>query len=340
MNHSRLFKICIITFFLTAQTGLLHAAFTSDRLIIINNPSAMSAGVDSLIELLPTGNLSGVLVPESRNITGMSRTVYDPDSDHVYYSISSWPRQIFEIREINSDGNLIATHVHPDFGSGNISMTIAANGDLFIANNQKIFVKRAGQSDITFLFDLPYTGIGDLAVDQQGNLFLSDPFVSDCVYKIFPDGTTVVFADAANGLDSPYGLAVSSEGDLYIANYTHRDPAIIKITPEGVSSVFSTRGLSQGVIDLAFGPDQRLYTANRENDTIHAFETDGSATIFADGNDGLFAPSSIAFVTIPPVCTTDWDSDKDVDGIDLAFFALNYNNSCLEAFAGVFGSQE
>ncbi len=339
MNPMRIFKISLLSLFIVGNTALTHADFTQDHLIVINSPSAMSAGMDSLIELMPDGTHSQVLVPQSNNITGMSRTVYDPVSDHIFYSISSWPNQIFEVREIDSSGNWIATHAHPEFSSGNISMIMDQAGNLFIANNGRIFVKRSGQADIIVLFVLPYTGVGDLETDQEGNLFLSDPFICDCIYKISPDGSTTTFADPSDGLDSPYGLAVSPSGDLYVGNYTSYGPSIIKVTPDGTSSTFSTQNVRQGVIEMTFGPDLRLYAANREYDTIHVFEADGGSTLFADKTDGLNVPSSMTFITAHSTCPTDADADadNDVDGVDLAAFAINFEDSCIESFAIAFG---
>ncbi|MCP4689994.1 MAG: DNRLRE domain-containing protein [Desulfobacterales bacterium] len=41
--------------------------------------------------------------------------------------------------------------------------------------------------------------------------------------------------------------------------------------------------------------------------------------------------------TTPPACVVDSDNDGDVDGLDLAAFAMNYDETCLEEFAEAFG---
>lgn len=314
--------------------------FTPGHVVVVNDPSAKSAGVDSVVEFTADGTLSQTLLSTSAGITGLSRTVYDPVSGHLFYSISSYPNSMYIIREIDSTGTLIATITHPNFYSGNISMAINQNGDLYIANSQRIYVKLSGTTEVTYLFDLPYTGIGDLDIDSEGNLYLSDPFISDVVYKIFPDGSTVVFADTSDGLNSPYGIAISPEGDLYVANNQYSSAKIFRVPADGsAAEVFSTQNVSMGVLEMTFGPDGLLYTANRENDRIYTYDSEGAAaTLFADGTAGLNTPSSMTFITDPSQCLIDADGDLDVDGEDLASFALNFDAGCLEQVAIAFGT--
>ncbi len=323
-------------------TGLLPftvlADFTQGNLIVVNDRSAMSVGVDSLVEYDSSGTRARILVPENLNITGMRRVVYDPVSGHLFYSVSSWPDQVFEIREIDDSGNQIAIYPHPDFDSGNISMAMASNGDLFIANGGYIYVKESGQSNIIRLFTLPYTGIGDLEIDHLGNLFLSDPFISDVVYKISPDGTIITYADPSDGLDGPYGLAVDSSGNLFIANNTWSNPSIVKIDTTGQAELFTTDHVNMGILDMTFDEFGTLFTVNRENDTIFQYDQNGLATLFADGPSGLRVPSSLAFIVQGSTCTPDADTDGDVDGMDLVQLSLGFEANCMELFAASFGS--
>lgn len=315
------------------------AEFSRGNLIVVNDPSAMSAGVDFLAEFDPSGTLATVLVSQNLGITGMRRVAYDPVSGHLFYSISSWPDQVFEIREIDESGSLVATFARPDFDSGNISLAFSRNGDLFIANGGFIYVKESGQSDIIRLFTLPYTGIGDLEIDHWGNLFLSDPFINDVVYKIFPNGSVIVYADKSDGLVRPYGLAVDRSGNLFIANNTWPNSSIVKMAANGQAEVFTTDHVSQGILDMAFDESGMLFVSNRENDTIHQYDQNGTATLFADGASGLKVPSSLAFIIPASTCRPDKDGDGDTDGLDLAQFAVGFDAGCMEIIASSFGVQ-
>ena len=332
-------KICLLLSLIPLLFWAASAAaeFTENNLIVVNDPSAMSAGVDSLDEFSPDGGLVCTLVPQSLNIKGMRRVIYDPYSDHVFYSISSWSDQVFEIREIDSRGNLMATYSHADFNSGNISMAVGAGGDLFIANGSCIFVKEAGTSTVTPLFDLPYTGIGDLEMDSRGNLYLSDPFISDVVYLISPEGNVTVAADSSDGVTNPYGIAVDQQDDLYVACNSGSGTYILKKS-QGTASVFSQVSMPYGILDMTVDGQNRLFVANRENDTILVFDSQGNAELFADAKDGLRVPSSLCFILPQFGCIQNYDGDADADGKDLAEYALKYNPACLDKFAGRYGN--
>lgn len=329
------FYLCLIL--VLALPLAAAAGFVENNLIVVNDPSAMSAGVDFLDEFGPDGTRVTTLVPPSLNIKGMRRVVHDPHTGHVLYSISSWGDQIFEIREIDWEGSLAATYTHEDFTSGNICLAVGRNGDLFIANGDTIFVKPAGSATVTPLFPLPYTGIGDLEMDSQKNLYLSDPFISDVVYLISPDGIVSIAADSSDGVTNPYGIAVDQQDSLFIACNSHSGTYIVKKS-RGSARIFSRASMSYGILDMTVDGQNRLFAANRETDTIWVFDSDGNAEVFADGSDGLKVPSSMAFILPKPVCPKDFDEDGDVDGQDLAGFILWTTGTCLSEMAGAFGT--
>jgi hypothetical protein len=269
----------------------------------------------------------------------MRRVAFDSVSGHLFYSVSSWSDQIFEIREVDSSGALVNAYTHEDFGSGNISFVFDSAGALHIANDGYIFIKQPEDSEIVRLFELPDTGIGDLEIDSAGNLYLSDPFINDMVYKIFPDGTVISFVDSTDGIDNPYGLAVDGNDNLYVANSVYNDAAIIKVTPDAQASVFAEGDVHAGILDMIVDSQQMLYVSNRSRETIQVFDANGIATLFADAEDGLNDPSSMTFITVGSSCSADSEPDGDVDGIDLADFAAHFDLGCLAEFASAYGSE-
>jgi hypothetical protein len=316
-----------------------HAEFAADHLFVVNEPSSGSAGNDFMVEFDPDGTLLSTLISQNQHIIGMRRVAFDAVSGHLFYSVSSWSDQIFEIREIDSSGALIETYTNFDFGSGNISFVFDRQGKLYIANDGTIFVKEAGESEIVRLFTLPYTGIGDLEIDSVGNLYLSDPFVNDTVYKIFPDGSVIAYVDSSDGIDNPYGLAVDENDNLYVANSSDANPAIVKVTPDGQPTVFASADVQAGILDMTFDDHQILYVSNRSQETIQTFDANGNAALFADSGDGLNYPSSMAFIVSKPSCNLDIEPDGDLDGTDLFDFANNFDSGCLAQFVGAYGSE-
>ena len=81
-----------------------------------------------------------------------------------------------------------------------------------------------------------------------------------------------------------------------------------------------------------------LYASCRFDDTILKFNPQGNWTTFADSEDGLIDPTSMAFIIFPSACRTDFDGDNDADGSDLASFAAAFDKNCLETFVGAFGN--
>lgn len=315
-----------------------EAAFTTGNLFVVNEPSSGSAGYDYILEFSQEGTNLRTIVPQSQSILGMTRLAYDKVSGHLFYSVSVWDTKTFVIREIDDTGMLVRTYTHPDFGSGNISMAFDPAGNLHIANDGYTYRKMANSTTIEKRFQLPYTGIGDLEIDSKGSLYLSDPFVNNAVYKIFPNGSIITFVDSADGIKNPYGMAMDKNDNLYVANSSYPNGAIMKVSPAGNSSVFAK--IEPGILDMTFDANQILYVSNRSMATIHKFNDSGVGTLFANAANGLNDPSGLAFIINANACTTDSDGDSDVDGADLFSFATAYEAGCLEAFAADFGRNE
>jgi hypothetical protein len=116
----------------------------------------------------------------------------------------------------------------------------------------------------------PYLGPADglnnpwaMTYDPAGNLFVIG---TDAKVLRFPadGGPGEVFADAADGIGGRGPLAASPQGDLYYAQI-ETSPNIIRVTPDGVGSVFAT--LDQGIVSLC---------------------TDSAGNLFIQGTGDLF----------------------------------------------------
>ncbi len=323
-----------LTFFWIFQAW---AQFPPNTFFILNEPSChYGKGPDFIDQYSLEGENLNRLISLGLGVEGMSDLAFDPSTGNLLYSVSHWGNQIFEIREINSSGNLVDTCTHENFGSGNISMVFGRDNTLHIANDQQIFRRLPGQTQITKVCDLPFTGTGDLEIDSQGNLYLSDPFVNDIIYRILPDGTVEIFADHLDGVSRPYGLAMDAQDNLYVANSDPWDPSVIRLTPEGQGEPFASGGLLEpSVLDLAFDSQGNLLAACRNYHKIIRYDSEGNDTLFADSDDGLYFPASMALIPFP--CGPDFDQDSDVDGADLAQFATAFNPQCLERFSLAFG---
>jgi len=112
-------------------------------------------------------------------------------------------------------------------------------------------------------------------------------------------------ADATQGVNSPYGLAVDGEDNIYVANNPPSLPAFIqKFDPSGVASSFAA-GISfqPNIRGMTFDlerdgrvneKDRDLYVALGAQNQILKFDATGHSSLFADASAGLSFPISIA----------------------------------------------
>ena len=155
-------------------------------------------------------------------------------------------------------------------------------GNLYVANagdNTIAKITPGGVSSVFANTGLSYpTG---LAFDKAGNLYVANGNGNN-INKFSSSGTNLgVFA--SSGGASPVGLAFDSTGNLYVANQTG---AIVKITTNGVGSVFANIGLTP--FGVAFDSAGNLYvTYNTPYNFIEKFSPTGTNLgVFASGLKG------------------------------------------------------
>ena len=350
----RMFLVSLVWILSITFTSPAAADFSPGNLFIVNTPSSRSAGFDTIDQFTPEGIYVDTLIGPEQEIKGIRDLVYDSATDHLLYSVNNWTPMVFEIREIDASGSLIQTYTHDDFGSGNIEMVFGPDHTLYIANSGHVYRRGPGETQLTQFCDLPINpatshpiGIGDLEIDSQGNLYLSDFAINYNVYRIYPDGSVEIFADQEDGLYEPYGIAMDDQDNLYACNSHGSNHAIVKISPEGEGEIFVSHGqLSATAHDLAFDDQGFLLAACRNAHDVFRIDPEGNivdaeGNIDPDGNpfldeaDGLSDPASI--VQIPFPCQVDVDGDTDVDGSDLFLFMGSYDPACLNNFSTAFG---
>jgi hypothetical protein len=89
-----------------------------------------------------------------------------------------------------------------------------------------------------------------MAVDTAGTLYVTGPTLSsnDAIWAIDTHG------DARSwyrGLGRPQGLALSKEGDIYLAACLHGRRGIVRVTPQGEASLVLA---GANLVGLAFSP--------------------------------------------------------------------------------------
>ena len=131
-------------------------------------------------------------------------------------------------------------------------------------------------------FDMP---VG-VAVDRQGQVYVADSG-NNCVRMILTDGTVQTLAGSQTAgredgsllmarFDDPTGLALDTDGTLYVAD-THNN-AIRKITPTGYVSTFVSLSSPTG---LVLDASHDLYVAETGRNAIDRISPDGTMQLFA-----------------------------------------------------------
>lgn len=143
-----------------------------------------------------------------------------------------------------------------------------------------------------------------IAIDNEGNLYITDTG-NHKIRKISPNGIVSTIAGSTEGdadgtgtdaqFNSPDGIAVDSQGNLYVSDYENNK--IRKITPIGAVTTLAgnTAGYADGTgADARFlGPagitidsQDNLYVADNINNRIRKVTQNGVVTTFAGSIEG------------------------------------------------------
>ena len=126
-----------------------------------------------------------------------------------------------------------------------------AEGNLFVGDRSGTIFKINPERQIFVYATLePSPAAYHMAVDAAGTLFDTGPTLSsnDTIWAIEPNGETRAWY---RGLGRPQGLALSKEGDIYIAACLQGRRGLVRITPQGEASLVLS---GSNLVGLAFSP--------------------------------------------------------------------------------------
>jgi sugar lactone lactonase YvrE len=134
-------------------------------------------------------------------------------------------------------------------------------GNLFVGDRSGTIFKINTERQIFVHATLePSVSAYHLAVDTEGTLFVTAPSLSsnEAIWAIDPHGDKRVWY---RGLGRPQGLAISREGDIYLAACLHGRNGVVRVTPKGEASLVLA---GSGLVGLAFSPHGTAILATNE----------------------------------------------------------------------------
>jgi sugar lactone lactonase YvrE len=126
-----------------------------------------------------------------------------------------------------------------------------AEGNLFVGDRSGTIFKINPERKIFVHATLePSPAAYHLAVNASGTVFVTAPSLSsnDAIWAIEPNGDTRAWY---RGLGRPQGLALSKEGDIYLAACLHGRRGLVRVTPKGNASLVLA---GTNLVGVAFSP--------------------------------------------------------------------------------------
>lgn len=210
-------------------------------------------------------------------VSEMSATVMNPTGmafdSHGRLVVTN--RADGEVVQINSDSEVV-----PLAGDLGIATGIAfdSNGDMFVGDRSgTVFRITAFGNAETWAVLEPSVSAYHMAFGPEGSLFLTAPGLCshDVVYRVDTSGDVGIFF---KGLGRPQGLAMDSDGNIYVAACLEGRHGIVKISVDGATAEMFVAGM--GVVGLCFTRSGEMVVATA--DAVFSIDA---------GIDGLLAVS-------------------------------------------------
>jgi len=126
-----------------------------------------------------------------------------------------------------------------------------AEGNLFVGDRSGTIFKINPERKIFVHATLePSVAAYHMAVNAEGTLFVTAPSLSsnEAIWAIEPNGDTRAWY---RGLGRPQGLAISREGDIYVAACLHGRHGLVRVTPSGDATLVLA---GNNLVGVGFSP--------------------------------------------------------------------------------------
>lgn len=171
-------------------------------------------------------------------------------------------------------------------------MSSEPNGDLLVGRNERVDQINPSTGDtIRSYLGADLSTSNDLTYGPDGDLYVAGGGGSNAVVQF--DGATGAVVRRYGGLSHPpTGVAIGSDGDLYVSSATTNSVERIDATTGAVVDTISNVGLDQPR-GLAFGPGGDVYVANSGGNSVTRLDPTTDSVV-GTISGGLSRPSDVA----------------------------------------------
>ena len=192
-------------------------------------------------------------------------------------------------------GQVVVSTVTDTLSGGVGGVAVDRMGVIYVADFGEKVWKITPWGDVEVFANTLYGASGN-AIDPQGTLFQSN-FYGNTISKITRDGTVTTYA--SEGLSGPVGIAINAQGELFVCNCNNN--TIARVAPDGTATTFSESSLFRCPNGITFGPGGDLYVVNFSDEAMIKVTPEGEASHFATipggGNGHLVASQGNFYVT-------------------------------------------
>ncbi len=176
----------------------------------------------------------------------------------------------------------------PINASGGVSLD--KNGNLYVADFGDFLdvgdgrlhnIWKIDQSANVTTYSSGFFGASGNDFDSSGVLYQSD-IAASAIYKVINGQRTFV---TSTGISNPVGIVFDSQDNFYVCNCGSN--TIRKVTPSGVSTVFSSSGLLFCPNGITIDENDNLYVSNFSNGSILKITPSGVTTQLASTPTGV-----------------------------------------------------
>jgi DNA-binding beta-propeller fold protein YncE len=252
---------------------------------------------DASVLSFDTGGMGAAILGLADGLGSPRGLAIDPVSGDLFIA-DAFVQKVFRW----SSGSGLAVFADAADGIGNPQgLAFSASGELYVSNarnaDASVLKFDAGGTGVTIL------GLADglaspreLAIDPvSGDLFIADA-AAEKVFRWNAMAGLAVFADSADGIGHPEGLAFEAGGDLFVSNARNADASVLRFDPAGTG--VAILGLADGLGSprgMAVEADSGdLLIADAAAQRVLRRSSGGGLSVVADAGDGVGNPEDVA----------------------------------------------